>query len=98
MLGEDPPSRHCMLTEQVDLCTALDAAAIEHLVVNTEQTFVIYGEAVLKLIVTTGTLSEARAFTVECREFSRRVSDPNPEAVLSTLCDELVDITDTDLR
>lgn len=69
--------------EPVDLERVLDEHRSEHLPVDEQRMFVLYHDAILNLIVTDGTLSAARAGTVECWEFSRRTVDPDPDAVLT---------------
>jgi hypothetical protein len=79
----DPPSRQWEFGAPIDLEHVLDEHRIEHLAVDEQRTFVLYSDAILNLVVTDGTLSTARAVTVECWEFSRQTVDSDPEAVLT---------------
>jgi hypothetical protein len=63
----------------------LAAIDIEHLPFEGDRTYVIYGQAILKLIVTDGRLSEARAIDIECWDTPR----DDPDAVLAAFRDEV---------
>jgi hypothetical protein len=86
MSTEDRPSQHCRLAEQADLSRVFDAIEIEHLPFETDRTYVIYDQAILKLIVTDGQLTAARAFDAECWD----APADGPDAVLTAFCDEVV--------
>jgi hypothetical protein len=81
----DLPSKHCELVEQADLSGALDALGVESLPFEEDRAYVIYGQAILKLIVTEGQLSGAQAFDIECWD----TPDDGPEAVLAAFRDEV---------
>lgn len=91
-------SQRCELRGAGDLLAALDEQLIEHLTVDDARTFVCYREAVLDLRVTEGTLAAARVFTVASQGFAYSVRDPDPGAVITALCRELVAATDTNRR
>lgn len=95
MSTDERPSQQCALYEGADLLAALDAPMIEHLPVDEHRTFVIYDDAVLELRATEGTLTATRAFTVECVDVAHYVSDPQPERVVTALCETVVAATDT---
>jgi hypothetical protein len=88
---DDPPARQWKFGASVDLECVLDEHRIEHLPVDEQRTFVLYRAAILNLVVTDGTLSTARAVTVECWEFSRQTVDPEPEAVLTAFGEVIAD-------
>lgn len=90
MSTEDRPSQHCQLTTQADLSRVFEALEIEHLPFETDRTYVIYSQAVLKLIVTDGQLTAARAFEAECWDAPAAGAD----AVLTSFRDEIVAATD----
>jgi hypothetical protein len=90
MSTEERPSQHCRLAEQADLSGVFDAIEIEHLPFETDRAYVIYDQAILKLIVTDGQLTAARAFEAECWD----APVAGPDAVLTSFCDEVVAATD----
>lgn len=89
-------SQRCELRATGNLLAALNEQLIEHLPVDDARTFVCYREAVIDLRVTEGTLAAARAFTVASQGFAYSVRDPDPGAVITALCREIVAATDTD--
>jgi hypothetical protein len=95
MATNERPSQRCELGEAADLLTALDAPMIEHLPVDEHRTFVIYDDAVLELRATDGTLTATRAFTIECVDVAHYVTDPDPEGVVTAVCETVVAATDT---
>jgi hypothetical protein len=92
MATEDRPSHHCRLAEPADLSRVFDAIEIEHLPFETDQTYVIYDHAILKLIVTDGQLTAARAFEAECWD----APTDGPDTVLTSFRDEVVAAIDSD--
>ena len=98
MTGEDEPVKHCTLSDPVDLCAALDAAAIEYLDVDEHRTVVIYQQAILMVIATEGKASAARSFDVELWEEPAHDPDRDPEALLTAFLDDLVATTDSTRR
>jgi hypothetical protein len=92
MTTDDRPSQHCRLTTQADLSRVFDALEIEHLPFDTDRTYVIYDQAVLKLIVTDGQLTAAQAFDAECWD----ASAAGPDAVLTGFRDEVLTAIDGD--
>lgn len=98
MTGEDEPTQHCQLTKQVDLITALDAAAIEHLDIDEHRTVVIYQSAILMLIVTEGQATAAREFDVELWKSPVHDPDRDPDDLLTAFIDELLAATNTTRR
>jgi hypothetical protein len=95
MPTDEQPSQRCELHEVADLLAALNQPLIEHLPVDEHRTFVIYDDAVLELRATEGTLAAIRAFTVECVDVAHSVSDPDPDGVITALCETVVTATDT---
>lgn len=95
MPNAEEASQRYELRADADVLAALDELVIEHLDVNAYRTFVCYREAVLDLRVVKGTLAAARAFTVASQGFAWHVSDPDPDAVITAFCRELVAATDT---
>lgn len=91
MPSDEPVAQRCELPTAADLLAALETRGFEHLDVDDYRPFVLYREAVLDLRVTDGTLTAARAFTVDSQ-----VSKRDPEAVIADFCDTLVAATDTD--
>lgn len=85
MPSSSRPTKHCDLVEQTDLSAVFDAIEIEHLPFKDDRTYVIYGQAVLKLIVTDGELSEARAFDIECWD----APSDGPIPVMAAFIDEV---------
>lgn len=69
-----------------------DAIEIEHLPFETDRAYVIYDHAILKLIVTDGQLTAARAFEAECWDAPAAESD----AVLTAFRDEILAAIDDD--
>jgi hypothetical protein len=92
MPTEDRPSQHCRLADQADLARVFDAIEIEHLPFETDRAYVIYDQAILKLIVTDGQLTAARAFEAECWD----APADGPDAVLTSFRDEVVAAIDGD--
>jgi hypothetical protein len=92
MATEDRPSHHCRLAEPADLARVFDAIEIEHLPFETDRTYVIYDQAILKLIVSDGQLTAARAFEAECWD----APAAGPDAVLTSFRDEVVAAIDDD--
>lgn len=88
-------SQRCELRVAADLLATLDERLIEHLAVDASRTFVLYREAILDLTVRDGDLSAARVFTVDVQGFAARVTDPNPTAVISDFCHDIVAAIDT---
>lgn len=98
MPSAENASQRCDLQADADLLAALDELVIEHLDVDAYRTFVLYREAVLDLRVVEGTLAAARTFTVASQGFAWHVSNPDPDAVITAFCRELVAATDTSCR
>jgi hypothetical protein len=92
MPTEERPSQYCRLADQADLASVFDAIEIEHLPFETDRTYVIYGQAVLKLIVTDGQLTAAQAFKAECWD----APAAGPDAILTSFRDEVVAAIDGD--
>jgi hypothetical protein len=95
MTDEDEPVQHCELAEQVDLLSALEAAAIDHLEVDEHRAIVIYQHAILMVIVTEGPVTSAQAFDIELWNPPAHDPDRDPDALLTSFIDELVTTTDT---
>ncbi|WP_248905010.1 hypothetical protein [Halocatena marina] len=91
-------SQRCELHAAADLLATLDERLIEHLTVDDSRTFVLYNEAILDLTVSDGDLCAARSFTIGLQGFAQRVSDPDPESVITALCRDLTASIDTKQR
>lgn len=92
METEDRPSKHCSLDTQVDLSRVLDRRGIEHLPFDADRTYVIFKQAVLKVVVTDGNLMEAASFDTECWD----AQAGHPDTVLASFCDTVVAATNND--
>ncbi len=88
-------AQRCELRVAADLLATLDERLIEHLTVDASRTFVCYREAVLDLTVRDGDLSAARVFTVGVQGFAYRATDPDPAAVITAFCRDLVAAIET---
>lgn len=98
MPSDEPVVTQWEVDGALDLLAAFDAQLLDHLVVDDARTIVLYRDAILDVSVGEGDLSTARAVTVTLQGFSRRVRDPEPDAVLAAFCEEVVATTDTDRR
>jgi hypothetical protein len=94
METEDRPSKHCSLDTQVNLSRVLGRRGIEHLPFDADRTYVIFEQAVLKVLVTEGDLTEAAAFDIEC--WDAKVG--HPDTVLTSFRDTVVAATNNDRR
>mgnify|MGYP006310555343 CR=1 FL=1 len=95
MTDGNEPAQHCELAEHVDLLSALEAAAIDHLEVDEHRAIVIYQRAILMIVVTDSLVTSAQAFDVEL--WNPPTHDPNrdPDDLLTSFIEELVMTTDT---
>ena len=93
MTGDDEPVHHSTVSEPADLRAALEQTAIEYLAVDEQRTVVIYQQAILMVIATTGRATAAQAFDVEFWEESPDDPSRNPEAVVEAFTDELLAAT-----
>lgn len=87
---------HCAVDKPVDLRAALEAAAIEYLDIDDQRTIVIYQQAILILIVTSGQATAAREFDAELWEEPPGGSARGTGTLTSAFLDELLSTTDAD--
>jgi hypothetical protein len=92
MSTEDRPSEHCSLDTQVDLSRVFDRLGIEQLPYEADRAYVIYEQAILKVIVSDGQLTAAAAFETECWD----TPNVSPDAVLTSFLETVVTATSSD--
>jgi hypothetical protein len=92
MATEDRPSEHCSLETQVDLSAVFDRLSIEHLPFEADRAYVIYDQAILKVVVNDGQLTAASAFETECWD----TPNASPDAVLTSFLNTVIAATSSD--
>jgi hypothetical protein len=94
MVSKSNPVHRRQVSDAVDLVSALDTAAIEHLRVNDRRTVVIYQDAILILVATEGRTTAARTFTVELWDLPAHSSNSDPNRLLTSFLDDVLATVD----
>jgi len=90
-------TRHCVFDSVVDVLTALEAAAIEHLEVDDQRAIVIYQSAIFMLTAEGDDITAAGAVDIELWEPPAEDIALDSVELLTVLVEEVLTMTDASL-